>query len=170
MIFSPQVMLMALIGLLVSFGSGFVAGFKVESNRNKAALLEQERELHAAYKAKIDAQRAIAQDLAKELNDAVAASTKDAVALRAEIARARSSGKRLSVCPATEAAAPETVAAVAPYEPVARLPPAGDARLTADFVLLYDGGTAAGERGSGDSGAADAGAARAGAAEKPGVR
>ena len=78
--------------------------------------------MHAAYVNKVGEYRAHAQHVSKELNDETTKRQADAVAFRAELARAKAGAVQLAVCN-----------------------PAGTGvRLTGDFARLFDAGTAIG--------------------------
>lgn len=126
------------IAVLAAGLAGVFIGMDIQADRHQAALLVQERAMHEAYVAKVAEYRAHAQHVAKELNDETAKRQSDAVAFRAELARAKAGAVQLAVC-----------------NPVGT-----GVRLTGDFIRLYDGALSIGMPGTGDPGRADAPAAR----------
>ena len=170
---SPTMILIAVLGAFVLFGSGLMTGIKIESDRNKAAMLELERQIHNEYKQKIEAQRVISQQISQELNDATTAREREAIAFADELRRARETGKPLAVCapaPAPRAQRTKLVTMPVPAAPPAPrtqpVEPPVDAPpmvlLTGDFVRLFDAGTTTGLSGARNSGSADATAASPG--------
>lgn len=128
----------AIGAVLVAAVSGFFFGMDIQEDRNRAQLLVQERAMHAAYVNKVGEYRAHAQHVSKELNDETTKRQTDAVAFRAELARAKAGAVQLAVCN-----------------------PAGTGvRLTGDFVGLYDRALDIGIPGAGDPARADASATR----------
>lgn len=105
-----------LLGLVVALAASFAGGMSFQDDRHQAALLVQERSMHAAYVGKVREFRTIAQTTSKELTDATTKRQSDAVAFRDELRRAQASGRKLAECPAGGTGF----------------------RLTSDFVGLYD--------------------------------
>jgi hypothetical protein len=124
----------------VTFVLGVFLGLDIQDDRAKAQLLVQERAMHDAYVRQVAEYRAHAQSVSKELNDATIKRQSDAVAFRAELARAKAGAVQLAECN-----------------------PAGPgARLTGEFSWLYDSALEIGMPGAGDPGRTDAPAARPG--------
>lgn len=131
----------ALLGIAIALAIAFLSGMRAQSERYKAQLLVQERAMHEAYVRTVREQRARAQAVSQELSHATLKRQSDAVAFRAELARARTGAVQLAVC-----------------DPVGT-----GVRLTRDFSRLYDGALAIGAVPSpGDPGRADAPAPGAG--------
>jgi hypothetical protein len=126
------------IAVLVAAIAGMFFGMDIQEDRNRAQLLVQERAMHAAYVNKVGEYRAHAQHVSKELNDETTKRQTDAVAFRAELARAKAGAVQLAVCN-----------------------PAGTGvRLTGDFVGLFDRALDIGMPRAGDPARADAPATR----------
>lgn len=126
------------VAVLVAAIGGMFFGMDIQEDRHKAAVLAQERAMHDAYVRKVGEYRAHAQHVAKELNDETIKRQSDAVAFRAELARAKAGAVQLAVC-----------------NPVGT-----GIRLTGDFIRLYDGALSIGMPSAGDPARADAPAAR----------
>ncbi len=127
------------VAVLAAALGGFFFGLDVQEDRHQAAVLVQERAMHESYVRKVGEYRAHAQHVAKELNDATTKRQSDAVAFRAELARAKAGAVPLAVC-----------------NPVGT-----GVRLTGDFVGLWDRAYEIGRvPGTGDPARADASAAR----------
>lgn len=132
-----------LLGLATALALSFLSGMRVQSDHAKAQLLVQERAMHEAYVAKVSEQRAIAQGVSKELNDESIKRQSDAVAFRAELARARTGAVQLAVCDQAGTGV----------------------RLTREFGRLWDNALEIGVPRPADSGRVDAPAARSDSVE-----
>lgn len=117
-LFNPWV----LLGIAIALALAFLSGMRAQSDRYKAQLLVQERAMHEAYVRTVREQRARAQVVSQELSDATLKRQSDAVAFRAELARAHAGAVQLASCE----------------------PGGTGVRLTGEFARLFDAGTSIG--------------------------
>lgn len=137
--FNPWVLLAIAAALVLSF----LSGMRAQADRYRAQLLVQHQAMHEAYVKRVAELRAHAQAVSQELSDVSIKRQSDAVAFRAELARARTGAVQLAVC-----------------DPVGT-----GVRLTRDFVGLYDRALTIGVPDAGDPGRADAPSPGAGDAD-----